>query len=72
MTTALRIAGALGIGALFALPALAIKRWHNDKHPVMHWPCDRCHAEFSDRNPERLDQAIREHRLAHRNIKETA
>ena len=70
--TAARLTGPTffaGAVALFIACALVLKNWRNawlDKtHPVMHWPCPRCRAEFADRDPDRLDKAIRDHRLAH-------
>ena len=43
------------------------KDWLDDHYPLMHWPCTwpGCMAEFADRDPDRLDKAIRDHRLAH-------
>ncbi len=70
--TAARLTGPTffaGVVVLALAVLLAIKNWRNEwldkTHPVMHWPCPRCRAEFADRDPDRLDKAIREHRLAH-------
>ena len=70
--TAARLTGPTFFAGVFVLAVavlLALKNWRKEwleaNRPVMHWPCPYCRAEFADRDPDRLDRAIRDHRLGH-------